>query len=147
MPRARSGNNVSFGVEFTDEELADPHKAFARLDANGDGRIEMNELGECRVKDAIAFIDRDRDGALVAEELVPMMNMSAGSGRNVMIAVEAGGAGDITDTHVRWTYTRALPYVRIAAALRGPTLHRQGGRRAHMPRSRNGDAALRAHPS
>ena len=32
-------------------------------------------------------------------------------GKNVMIAIDAGGDGDITKSHVRWTVRRGIPYV------------------------------------
>jgi outer membrane protein assembly factor BamB len=45
------------------------------------------------------------------------MNSGPAPGRNVLVAVRAGGRGDITETHIVWEKTKALPYVA------SPTIH------------------------
>jgi outer membrane protein assembly factor BamB len=103
---------VSFGtLTFTDEQIADGQAVFDAIDRNRDGRIEPDEIPESRAKDAFAFIDVDGDGAWSTQELVPQVQAAPGNGRNLLVAVRAGGDGDVASSHVRWTYRRGLPYV------------------------------------
>ena len=97
-------------LELSDEEVADPALLFRRLDKNEDGKVVPDEVPECRAKDAFGFIDSDRDGVWTVEELTSPPK-GASNGRNLMVAVKRGGSGDVTKTHVRWTWTRGLPYV------------------------------------
>src|SRR5690606_20281267 len=39
--------------------------------------------------------------------------------QNSILAVRAGGRGDVTETHVVWSYDRGLPYVPSPVAYRG----------------------------
>ena len=96
-------------LELSDEEIADPAVLFERLDVNGDGSIEKDELPESRIKDAWVFVDRDQDGRWSKEEFTTPPPPVPG--KNLMIAVARGGTGDISESHVRWTWTRGLPYV------------------------------------
>ena len=74
---------------------------------NGDGSIEKDELPESRIKDAWVFVDRDQDGRWSKEEFTTPPPPVPG--KNLMIAVARGGTGDISESHVRWTWTRGLP--------------------------------------
>jgi outer membrane protein assembly factor BamB len=115
-------------LEFTPEELADGSKAFARLDANGDGRLEHDEFPPSRAKDAFNFVDRDGDGVVVVAELAPLIESPKGDGNNLVVAVAAGGSGDIEKTHVRWTQRRGVPYVASPLLYQGRLyLARAGG--------------------
>ena len=90
-------------LDLTDEEVADPELLFKRLDKNGDGKIERDEVPECRAKDAFPFLDQNRNGTWDPEEFSEPPGDE--KGKNLMVAV-AAGTGD-----VRWTYRRGLPYV------------------------------------
>ena len=103
--------NFGRSLELTDEEIADPALLFKRLDANGDGHVVIGELPESRAKDAFTFIDRDRSNSWELEELTGGPAPGSAPGRNVMIAVERGGEGELTEDAVRWSWTRGLPYV------------------------------------
>jgi outer membrane protein assembly factor BamB len=96
---------------FTAEERADAGRIIARLDANGDGQLEFDEIPVSRARDAFSFLDRNGNGLVTPEELAPLVEQPKGRGNNLMVAVAAGGKGDIKDTHVRWTHRRGLPYV------------------------------------
>lgn len=100
-----------FGDAIADDELADGRAVFAKFDADHNGRIEREELPDCRAKDAFEFADRNGDGALEASEFVPLLDGPKRGGENVMVAVTAGGSGDVTKSHVRWRHQRNLPYV------------------------------------
>lgn len=99
-------------VEISDEEMADPKKSFARFDPNGDGKVYEEELGDSRAKDAFNFVDRNRDGYWVYQEYLPMHVMPAMAGKNIMVAVEAGHDGALSEGKgVAWTWDESLPYV------------------------------------
>ena len=96
-------------LDLSDAEVAEPALIFKRLDVNGDGKVVPDELPECRVKDAFMFLDRNRSGAWEVQEFAEPPKQ--GSGRNMMVAVARGSAGDASGSHVRWRRTRGLPYV------------------------------------
>ena len=56
-------------------------------------------------------MDKNGDGLITAEELAPLVERPKGPGNNLLLAVKAGGKGNIEKTHVRWTHRRGLPYV------------------------------------
>ena len=97
-------------LELTEEEAGDPAVLFRRLDTNGDGKIERAELPECRAKDAFGVLDANGDGAWAREEFVTMQPPDA-AGKNILVAVARGGAGELGAEHVRWSWERGLPYV------------------------------------
>jgi outer membrane protein assembly factor BamB len=101
-------------MELTEEEANDPNFIFKRFDANGDRKIAQDELPNSRSRDAFNFVDRDRDGFWSVPELAALGSGNKAPGRNVMVAVEAGHQGELTEKKgVVWTYERskALPYV------------------------------------
>lgn len=107
----RSFWEAGFGrsLDLSDEEIADPRLLFARLDRDGDGSLRGDEIPESRAKDAFGFLDRDGDGTWSEEEL--LAPPPTAPGQNLMIAVARGGEGDVSESHVRWSATRGLPYV------------------------------------
>ena len=114
----RSFWDAGFGrsLDLSQEETEDPALLFARLDKNGDGHVEYEEMPECRAKDAFGVIDANQNGMWEVEELdwtppdIP--------GKNLMVAISRGGEGDVNETHVNWSWKRGIPYVA------SPLLHR-----------------------
>lgn len=96
-------------LELSDEEVANPTLLFERLDADADGKVLPEEVPECRAKDSFMFLDRNQSGAWELEEFASPPG--DGSGKNVMVAVARGAEGDASKDHVRWSWTRGLPYV------------------------------------
>jgi outer membrane protein assembly factor BamB len=83
-------------------------KFLEQHDKNKDGRISLEEFGD--EKAWFRSMDVDNDGFVTSadwDKIEALMN----SGQNTMLAVKAGGAGDITETHVAWKSNRGLPYV------------------------------------
>jgi outer membrane protein assembly factor BamB len=62
-------------------------------------------------------MDINKDGKITREEWDVMREMFAKAG-NAVLALRAGGKGDITTSHLEWKATRSLPYVC------SPVLHR-----------------------
>jgi len=91
---------------------APPQPLFAEIvtavDTNGDGRLAEAELPPGLVKTRFGQFDRNRDGFLDEEEYGLTRGILAHA-RTVAMAVKPGGAGDITDSHVLWSYDRSVP--------------------------------------
>lgn len=100
-------------LELTTEQITNPEAFYARFDANKDRKLSLDEMPPSRARDAFNFIDNNQTGVLEFEEFAPAFAENAGGlrGRNVLVSVEAGGRGDITESHVRWQTRKALPYV------------------------------------
>lgn len=105
---------------LTAREKEDPRAFFERFDLNKDGRLAQSEFPEGRARDAFNWADKNASGFVEMEEWAPLYsNNVARSGRNVLLAIAAGGRNDITDTHVKWEVTKGLPYVSSPLAYRG----------------------------
>lgn len=99
---------------ITAEQASNPEAFYARFDSNKDRKIAREELPPSRLRDAFNFTDVNHSGYLEFEEFAPRFEEADPSdtpGRNVFVAIEAGGKGDITETHVRWEIRKNLPYV------------------------------------
>lgn len=62
--------------------------------------------------------DQNKDGKLTREEwdgLLAFMKL----GKPVALSVKPGGSGDVTKTHVEWTFTKGLPQVPTQLVYRG----------------------------
>ncbi|MFT7480999.1 MAG: outer membrane protein assembly factor BamB, partial [Gammaproteobacteria bacterium] len=106
----RSFWDATFGrsMDLSDAEIEDPKLLFERLDADHDGHVTASEIPECRAKDAFGFVDGNQNGMWEAEEFEAVSKPSGAPGKNIMVAVERGGEGDVSESHVRWTWTRGL---------------------------------------
>jgi outer membrane protein assembly factor BamB len=80
-----------------------------RNDKNGDGIVDLEELEPNR-RDFLRGMDRTRDGKFTREDW-DLLKQGDAKAKNLLLAVKPGGRGDITESHVAWTYHRALPYV------------------------------------
>jgi outer membrane protein assembly factor BamB len=87
-------------------------------DANGDGAVSREEAASGPWKDFFDAQDTSGDGLLTRDEWETTMKFMA-SAVNSAFALQAGGTGDVTATHVRWKQTRGLPYVATAIVYRG----------------------------
>lgn len=79
-----------------------------KQDKNGDGWLSVEEFADGPVW--FKAQDMDGDGRLEQEDWDTIVG-GMKKGENVALAVRPGAAGDATDTHVAWKYTRGLPYV------------------------------------
>jgi len=106
-------------LELSDAEIEDPGLFLQRLDADHDGKLVPAEIPPCRARDAFDVLDHDGDGAWSLEELRSGNDRTVAPGKNLMVAVARGAAGDATKDHVRWTWEQGLPYVSSPLCYRG----------------------------
>jgi len=82
----------------------------AKADANHDGKLAPAELPQpWQPTGTWKAVDLDRDGFLNEREWTFFRSRRAS--RNSVLAVKLGGTGDVTATHVLWTFEKSLPDV------------------------------------
>jgi outer membrane protein assembly factor BamB len=82
----------------------------AKYDADHDGRISLEEVkADLRLQKQFPEVDLDNDGYLEAHDWDNYRARRAS--RNALLAVRAGGRGDITDTGIVWRMQKYLPNV------------------------------------
>lgn len=84
-------------------------RVIKRLDKNGNGKLEANELTAGPIAERFTQVDLDKDGSITREEYERFRGLFE-MGQNVVLAVRPGGAGDVTATHVAWRNTRQVPF-------------------------------------
>jgi outer membrane protein assembly factor BamB len=87
-----------------------------RLDKDKDGKISPQEFGS--EKAWFRSQDVDNDGFITASDWQQIQGLIA-QGENTLVAVKAGGNGDVTQTNVLWKANRGLPYVPSALCYDG----------------------------
>jgi outer membrane protein assembly factor BamB len=80
-----------------------------RLDRNGNGKLERDELTTGPIAERFTQADLDKDGSITREEYERFRELFA-RGRNVVLAIRPGGSGDVTETHVAWRNTKQVPF-------------------------------------
>lgn len=121
-------DHVTEDLGFPKGQPLTPEQVVKRFDRNNDARLSRAELPDSRTRGAFRFVDRNNDSFLQAEEMAAFLGNRAAPGRNVLVAVKAGGSGDITQTHVKWETTRNLPYVSTPLATEDRIVYvRKGG--------------------
>ncbi len=94
---------IKFDVPAFDDVVAE-------YDKNKNGTFEEEELPEdSPIRARFVQVDRDKTGGLTREEYDYFRKLFQ-IGRNVIIAVKPGGQGDITNTHVLWSYAKHVPF-------------------------------------
>jgi outer membrane protein assembly factor BamB len=80
-----------------------------RLDKDGNGKLEANELTTGPIAERFSQVDINHDGSITREEYENYRELFA-KGRNVFLAIRPGGKGDVTGSHVVWKNTRQVPF-------------------------------------
>lgn len=91
---------------------------FLTADDDKDGKLSKKESEKTPLKDFFSANDSDHDGYVTDSEWNGMVSYLK-RGKNRLIAVNPGGNGDITDTHVAWERVKGLPYVPSVLYYRG----------------------------
>jgi len=108
----------NIGGDPSDRITLEPYDQFAHdHDADHDGVFKKEEVPAGPLRDRFSQMDINKDGHITHEEWDVMREMFAKAG-NAVLALRAGGKGDITTSHLEWKSTRSLPYVC------SPVLHR-----------------------
>ncbi|MES2794187.1 MAG: PQQ-binding-like beta-propeller repeat protein [Planctomycetota bacterium] len=97
------------GAEGEDRIVPPSVEDLFASDTDKNGSLDENEFPDNPLKKRFSQIDRNKDGQITPEEY-RAVSRALGEGRNVVVAVKPGGTGDITKTHVKWEYTRQIPY-------------------------------------
>jgi outer membrane protein assembly factor BamB len=98
-----------------------------QADANGDGVISRAEAQKTLLKDFFDANDTNQDGKLTREEWDATLKFLS-EGKNSAFALRAGGAGDVTKSHLLWKKTKGLPYIASGLVYRGQyVLVKDGG--------------------
>jgi outer membrane protein assembly factor BamB len=99
----------------------------AKADANHDGKLAQSELPPpWQPTGSWRAIDLDRDGFLNEREWTFFRTRRAS--RNALLAIQLGGRGDVTGSHVLWRYEKSLPDVPTPLVYNGVVfLFRSGG--------------------
>jgi outer membrane protein assembly factor BamB len=80
-----------------------------RLDKNGNGKLEANELTTGPIAERFSQVDVDKDGSITREEYERFRSLFQ-KGQNLVLAIGPGGVGDVTDSHVAWRNTKQVPF-------------------------------------
>jgi outer membrane protein assembly factor BamB len=81
-----------------------------QFDANQDGKLSRDEARDGPAKQHFLYIDADKNGVITRAEYDSMADIFTRS-ENALLAIRAGGTGDVTASHVVWKQKRGLPYV------------------------------------
>lgn len=84
-------------------------RAIKRLDKNGNGKLENTELTSGPMAERFTQVDLDKDGSITRQEYERFRGLFR-EGRNVVLAIQPGGKGDVTTSHVAWRNTRQVPF-------------------------------------
>lgn len=90
----------------------------AKADTNADEVISKEEAEKAMLTDSFDHQDKNRDGKLARDEWEAIVKFLR-AGRSSAFAVKAGGAGDVTSSHVLWKKTKGVPYIASALLYRG----------------------------
>lgn len=131
-------------LDLTEEQRGDSDKLFDALDKDGNGSLAYSEVPPGRVLRVIDFLDSDGDKAVSRKEWDGLMRFPK-QGKNVMIAIRPGGKGDVTDTHIEWSYRRGIPYVASPLLYEGRIYLVKAGGILSCVDAKTGKARFRSH--
>lgn len=82
-------------------------KVIKASDKDGDGMISKEEMPPSRAQSWFSFVDLEGDGKLDAADWAYLRDALASM--NGLLAIKAGGKGDMTKENVVWSYRRSVP--------------------------------------
>jgi outer membrane protein assembly factor BamB len=93
-------------------------EVLTKQDANKNGTLEENEAPAGPFKDRFTQVDADKNGHVTKEEYESVRDIIDKS-QNKLVAIKLGGTGDVTSSHVLWSYVKDLPYVPSPVVVNG----------------------------
>jgi outer membrane protein assembly factor BamB len=100
-------------------------QALEKYDSNHDGRISRAE-GPFKNEGSFRDTDLDRDGSIDEREW--NFYRARKTSQNNIVAIRAGGKGDVTDTHILWRFRKSIPNIPSPLLYRGVLfLIKEGG--------------------
>lgn len=106
------------GAEDKDFQMPTFDAVLKMGDTNGDGVLSKEESQKTFLKDFFDSNDPNKDGKITREEWDATLKFMS-DGKNSAFALQAGGIGDVTKTHLLWQKTKGLPYIASAILYRG----------------------------
>jgi len=145
-----AGNGVllvsswNVGGDAGDRVTMAPFDEFlAANDRNHDGVLTRDEFPPGPIKDRFSQIDVNKDGRVTREEYEHMRDVFS-QAVNQLFAIQPGGHGDITNTHVLWKESRHLPYVSSPLCYNGRVYAIKNGGLASCYEARTGRIVYQA---
>ena len=102
-------HDTVFAVGTGGAETWEGDEVFRQLDVNGDGFVDANEFPKSWGPITNGVLDSNGDGKLSLAEWKAFGARIHGGGPSSLVAVGLDGRGDVTETRVRWRFSRALP--------------------------------------
>jgi len=102
-------HDAIFAVGTGGAETWEGDEVFRQLDVNRDGFVDAGEFPKSWGPIAGTVLDADGDGKLSLTEWKAFGARIHGGGPSALVAVGLDGRGDVTETQVRWRFSRALP--------------------------------------
>lgn len=116
-----NGFNTPFNAPGKHIEVPSVKDALAKYDINHDGALQQSELPEGPMRAYFPFEDINGDGKLDEAEWKSFQAVMAAE--NGLLALNAGGAGDMTAAALRWMYRQRVPQLPSTAGLPWSDLH------------------------
>jgi len=91
------------------ENVPEYGEVLAKLDRNGDGKLQREELDNPKIVKGFDELDLDRDGSMGKRDW--QMYRSKRAVVNGVRAFRLGGKGDMTEKNTLWKYEKSLPNV------------------------------------
>ena len=81
----------------------------SKFDRDGDGKLSVEEAAGVGIKNARAMFDYDLNKDNFMDERDWNFLKLHRQAQNSIMAIQLGGRGDVTQTHVKWRYRKSLP--------------------------------------
>ena len=81
----------------------------AKFDKDGDGKLNVEEAAGVGIRNARAMVDYDLNRDTFLDEHEWNFLRLHRQAQNSIMAIQLGGRGDVTETHVKWRYRKSLP--------------------------------------
>lgn len=102
-------HDMIFAVGTGGAETWEGDEVFRQLDVNRDGFVDASEFPKSWGPITGTVLDANGDGKLSLAEWKAFGARIHGGGPSALVAVGLEGRGEVTETQVRWRFSRALP--------------------------------------